>query len=285
MTHSHGPFEESVAAYALDALDAEERRTFEAHLATCRQCANDLAELRKVTTGLALAVDPVAPPPDLKSRTLARATAQPQRRPDQPASAPSVAVIRPAVRPSPLLASFAWLAAAAGIALAVASGIYAWSLRAELAAVQKMADDASTQADRLRAQLLLSRQEAARMSQTMAILGAPDVVRVDLKGQSDLTTASAQVYWSATRGVLFLNAGNLPVLDAGRVFELWAVPPGASPQPAGLFTVDPAGLVTTVAPPPGVFPAADAFAITIEPAGGSPQATTPIILVGKVRKG
>jgi anti-sigma-K factor RskA len=32
-------------------------------------------------------------------------------------------------------------------------------------------------------------------------------------------------------------------------------------------------------------PAADAFAITVEPTAGSAQPTSPIILVGKVRKG
>ena len=100
-----------------------------------------------------------------------------------------------------------------------------------------------------------------------------------------MLTASAQVYWSATRGLLFMHAGNLPAIDRDRVFELWAVPPGpgAAPLPAGLFRVDQAGLVTVVSPPP-TFAAADAFAITVEPAAGSAQPTSPIILVGKTKK-
>jgi anti-sigma-K factor RskA len=124
------------------------------------------------------------------------------------------------------------------------------------------------------------------MTQTLGILGAPDVVRVDLRGQGDLAAASAQVYWSATRGLLFMNASSLPAIDRDRVFELWAVPPGAGAAPlaAGLFRVDQAGLVTVVSPPPATFAAADAFAITVEPTAGSAAPTSPIILVGKVKK-
>jgi anti-sigma-K factor RskA len=282
---THTLFEESVAAYALGALDADERRAFEAHLASCPKCAAELAELRRVTTGLAMSVERVAPPADLKARTIARATGQPQVKMtrETPAQAPVAIVHTPAPHVS---VSLAWLAAAAGLAAAVGVGIYAWSLRSQLSSVQQVAAQATSQVDRLRAELVTSRQESARMVQTLGILGAPDVVRVELKGQGDLSTASAQVYWSATRGVLFMHASNLPAIDRDRVFELWAVPPGqgAAPLAAGLFRVDQAGLVTVVSPPP-TFAAADAFAITVEPAAGSQQPTTPIILVGKARKG
>jgi len=282
---THTLFEESVAAYALGALDADERRAFEAHLATCPKCAAELAELRRVTTGLAMSVERVAPPADLKARTIARATGQPQvkRTRETAAQAPPVAIVHaPAPRAS---TSLAWLAAAAGLAVAIGLGVYAWSLRSQLTSIQQVAAQATSQGDRLRAELVGSRQESARMAQMLGILGAADVVRVELKGQGDLTIASAQVYWSATRGLLFMHASNLPAIDRDRVFELWAVPPGpgAAPLPAGLFRVDQAGLVTVVSPPP-TFAAADAFAITVEPAAGSAQPTTPIILVGKTKK-
>lgn len=281
---THTLFEESVAAYAVGALDADERRAFEAHLASCPKCAAELAELRRVTTGLAMSVERVAPPAGLKARTIARATGQPQAKITRDAPAPPVAIVH--TEPSRASMSLAWLAAAAGIAAAIGLGVYAWSLRSQLSSIQQVAAQATTQADRLRAELVTSRQESARMAQTLGILGAPDVVRVELKGQGDLTTASAQVYWSATRGLLVLNASNLPAIDRDRVFELWAVPPGASAAPlaAGLFRVDQAGFVTVISPPSTTFPAADAFAITVEPTAGSQQPTSPIILVGKVRK-
>src|SRR5262249_35503238 len=130
------------------------------------------------------------------------------------------------------------------------------------------------------------RQESAKMAQVLGVLAAPDVTRVDLKGQGDLATATALVYWSAAHGVLLESGANLPALDRDHVLELWVVPPGADAKPiaAGLFRVDEAGLVTMVAPPASTFPAADAFAITIEPSSGSVQPTTPIILIGKTKK-
>src|SRR5262249_44614492 len=159
-------------------------------------------------------------------------------------------------------------------------------VRSELRAVQQFADEASTSADRLRAQLVTVRQDNAKLTQTLGILAAPDVIRVDLKGQGDAAASAAQVFWSASRGVLVMNAANMPPLAAGGFFGLGGVPPGAGAAPlgAGLFKVDPVGVVTTVAPPSALFPAADAFAITIEPSGGSPQPTMPIVLVGKVKK-
>jgi len=64
---------ELVAAYALDALDADERRDYEAHLAGCEQCRTTLAELAETTGALALAAPATDPPVDLRGRILAAA--------------------------------------------------------------------------------------------------------------------------------------------------------------------------------------------------------------------
>ena len=51
------------AAYALDALDPQERREYEAHLARCERCRDELASLSDTATSLAYAVDPASPRP------------------------------------------------------------------------------------------------------------------------------------------------------------------------------------------------------------------------------
>jgi anti-sigma-K factor RskA len=58
-----------VAPYALDALDQEERARFERHLAGCRQCQAQLAELQDAAAALAYA-EPREPPPELRERIL-----------------------------------------------------------------------------------------------------------------------------------------------------------------------------------------------------------------------
>jgi anti-sigma-K factor RskA len=64
---------ELTPAYALHALDAEEREAFEAHLAQCERCREELAMLNESAAALAWAVESPAPPPALRARILAGA--------------------------------------------------------------------------------------------------------------------------------------------------------------------------------------------------------------------
>ena len=97
----------NVAPYALDALDADEEREFEEHLASCEACREELASLREATAALAYGAVGPAPPPKLKERILAEAAAE-----------------RPNVVSLPQRRSWtAPLAAAAAIAAAVAIGV------------------------------------------------------------------------------------------------------------------------------------------------------------------
>src|SRR5207237_3769745 len=50
-------------AYALDALDGDERRAFAAHLAGCATCRADVAAARAVAAKLPLALDAAEPSP------------------------------------------------------------------------------------------------------------------------------------------------------------------------------------------------------------------------------
>src|ERR1700716_4770443 len=89
---------ELTAAYALDALDPEERVTYEAHLAQCARCREELASLGETATALAFGVTSPAPPERLRSQILAAATAErenvvplPMRRPWLPPPPPAAA--------------------------------------------------------------------------------------------------------------------------------------------------------------------------------------------------
>jgi anti-sigma-K factor RskA len=99
-----------VAPYALDALDDEEGRGFEEHLATCEECRQALAQLREAAADLAYGAAGPTPPPALKERILTHARAE-----------------RPNV--TPLAVRRRWtapVAAAAALAAAVALGIGIW---------------------------------------------------------------------------------------------------------------------------------------------------------------
>ena len=97
---------ELTAAYALEALSADERREFELHLSDCERCRVELAALSKTVGALAYAVEGPVPPGELRDRILAAAREDP----------PNVVALRP--RRTRLYAGAA-LAAAACAALAI----------------------------------------------------------------------------------------------------------------------------------------------------------------------
>jgi anti-sigma-K factor RskA len=101
----------SVAPYALDALDPQEEREFEEHLATCERCRVELAGLREATAALAYGAAGPEPPDALKLRILERAKAE------RPSNVVPLARRRWSAR----------IAAAAALAAAFALGVGVWS--------------------------------------------------------------------------------------------------------------------------------------------------------------
>jgi anti-sigma factor RsiW len=68
---------ESVALYALDALDESDCQLFESHLASCETCRADVESLTAVAAALAFAIAPVLAPPPLRARILEEAVRPP----------------------------------------------------------------------------------------------------------------------------------------------------------------------------------------------------------------
>ena len=105
-----GSLHQLSAAYALDALDRDDLRSFESHLATCERCRDDVASLRESAAALAYDVDPIAVPETLERRILTAARAE---------------------RPPAIPLRQRWAVPAAGIAAAaaaVAIGVGVWAL-------------------------------------------------------------------------------------------------------------------------------------------------------------
>jgi anti-sigma-K factor RskA len=79
---------------------------------------------------------------------------------------------------------------------------------------------------------------------------------------------------------LVLRPIDAPPLTAQQVLELWAVPASGAPRSLGLVRADTATTVLRAR----LLDNTAAFAISIEPAGGSPsgQPTGPIVSLGKL---
>ncbi len=89
MTHDEAV--ESIATYALDAVDQDERQAIEAHLAECPRCRADLDGYHNVTTALGNSVEPL--PEGLWASIASRLPERSEReRPPMPTLIPAVAV-------------------------------------------------------------------------------------------------------------------------------------------------------------------------------------------------
>lgn len=133
----------------------------------------------------------------------------------------------------------------------------------------------------LRRQLDVSNKLVAESKDLYDFLRQPSTITVRF-GDGQPTPPRGQVFLNRDRGVL-LFAGNLPVMPAGKIFEMWFVPKqGGAPIPAGLFrgengqgihfrpgAVDPTGIA--------------AIAVTLEPEAGSTSPTLPILFAAPVQ--
>lgn len=123
----------------------------------------------------------------------------------------------------------------------------------------------------------LSEKEAA-----LELLGSPGTQLVQLAAQGDVPYRASALVNSPREEGLVLASALEP--QAGKDYQLWLIR-GDRKISAGLLPTDDAGLPTLARISRDLLEggAPDAFAITVEPAGGMPQPTGPIVLVGKVK--
>lgn len=249
---THEPFDTQAAAYALGALDAEERTEFERHLATgCTLCQASLRESGETLAALAAQLPPAVPPAGVRAALLRRIDAD---------SAPRRSVDRSQPR---------WLGWAATAAAAVVVGALATGLilthRYEVRVAQLANEVAGLRAERTQAQAVID------------LLRDPATRFVALQGAEPSPAALARVIWHETAGGWIMVA-KLPPAQPGKTYELWTFSSGR-PSPAGVFAVDASGsaivrIQATGGPVEG-------FAVTLEPAGGVPAPTGPIVLAAR----
>ena len=259
--------EQALAApYVLGALDPAERREFETHIARCPACSEEVRSLCRVVDALACSAPQRTPRPELRSRVLAAMT-DGTHTPFSARERPSRGNAR------------GWLPLAAAIILIAGLGTYAWQLRGRVSTLEARLDDAEERASTSERTTDEARRAADQAQTAMAVLAAPDLVRIDLAGQPSAPQATARALWSRNRGMVFTTT-DLPLLPAGRVYQVWVVTAEA-PVSAGLLTPDASGRATVFFDTPADIAPPVAVAVTLEPAGGVPAPTGDMYLVGR----
>ena len=254
------------AAYALGALSADETRRFEAFLATSPETQREVREYREVAALLALDGPEAAGslPDGLRDRVLTRVS-QEKTRPLQVAARGSTA------RPS----SVVWVALAASLLLAAGLGAGLLSARGRLAAVETELAARSATLDR-------TAQQLAEREATLNSILEPGVELYQLTSSGD-PEPGIQLFWNRQRNQAIVHGFRLKPVPSGKAYQLWFIKDGA-PVPSVTFKPEPDGYakVEHVTVPEGG--ALSAAAVTVEPEGGSAQPTSPIVMVGPLKR-
>ncbi|MEU1296205.1 anti-sigma factor [Streptomyces sp. NPDC005840] len=244
MTVDTGDAHTLTGAYALDALDDGERDAFEAHMARCEPCAQEVRDFTATAGRLALATTGRAPR-HLRSQVLRRIGEEPQEHPGSPAASSGRAR-------TPQGKALRWALAACAAGIVALGTTTVWQYH--------RTDDARHRAEALQAQ----------SDRVATVLAAPDA-RV---AATSLTSgARGSVVVSRSIGKAVFIASDMAAPPPGKVYQLWFAD-GGHMRPAGLMDASRTNQSVLM---DGRVGEATGVGITLEPASGSRQPTsTPL---------
>ncbi len=268
---NHDEVAELAAAYALGALDGEERVRFEALLAAGDADARAALRDFESTVATLAAETAESPPPAVKSLLMARIDSEDRSGGAEERSRRNVTRVLSMPRSAPPRRSL-WTVVAVG---AIAAGVAAIAVGL---AVSTVYDRRIGQLAQEQAQL---KEELARQESLVTIFQDPATQVASLSGLAPAPEAKARLLWHATAGGLLVAQG-LPPAPAGKAYELWAITGTGAPVPAGVFAVDARGVGSLRVAPLRSGAPPDTFAVTLEPADGVTAPTGSMYLVGKL---
>ncbi len=235
--------EEQLAAYALGALDPEQRQRVEAHLDGCTQCQAALASYESVADGLLHAPNPKPPPRAIRARLskkIGQATGPPRW--------------RRAIQTVPV----AGLALALGLMLLLAVNL------GFLVHTQRLLKQG---------QVALAQQQAGQAAAAIAIYPSSQVAVIEEDG-----VRGTFVYDPSLRvGVMYVWGLQPPSED--QAYQAWLVDSEGQRLSGGLLTFSAdAGFGWLMIEAPTPMAEFSSLGVTLEPAGGSDAPTGPRIL-------
>ncbi len=229
--------------YALGALDGQELKEFEAHLASgCALCEASVRETREALALLHRTLQPMTPSTSIKARLV-----------EQIAAEKVVPLPTRERLPRPRWQILAGTLAA-GIIGAVLTGV-----------------------------LVTQRYEPRHSVYTAVIdlLRDPSTRDLPLYGTGPTPKAAGRFLWNESgEGHIFVT--NLPPAPEGKMYAVWTIAQGAAPRYAGTIATDAAsqgGLHINV---PRSDQPVETFAVTLEPVGTTAAPTGPMVLVSKL---
>jgi anti-sigma-K factor RskA len=241
MATAHEEWLERSEFYALGALDAQELKEFEAHLASgCPVCEAYIRETRETLLLLHRSITPIAPSDSVKTRLFHH-------------------IASDKVVPLPARGRTwrRWQVITGTLAAGLVGAVLAGTL------ITKRYEPRHT-----------------TYTAVVNLLRDPSTRDLPLYGTGPTPKAAGRFLWNESgEGHIFVT--NLPTAPEGKMYAVWTIAQGSAPRYVGTIPTDrtgQGGLHINVA---GSDQPVETFAVTLEPAGTTAAPTGPMVLVSK----
>lgn len=255
--------------YATGLLSIEEMRDAELKACQFSEIKTELESLQTLLERYAMKYSMI-PPAGLKeqimqqiesSATVADSKVKPIVRPISPTQAPSINYLA--------VASMALLVIAAGFAIRFA--LQADQYKQKVNQLTQLQESS-------RIALNATSQSLVNTQEQLTALTDPNTERITMLGTPKSPESIAMIYWNKETKAVYLDVKRLPAQPSDKQYQLWYIDPANKPVNAGMFDVNSDNMLKMIDAPDAL-----AFAVTLEPRGGSPNPTMDqMYVIGKV---
>jgi len=172
--------------------------------------------------------------------------------------------------------------AAASVSLAIISSVLAYNYWNKWRSTEKELNTLIAQNESVAQDYNQVNQKLESIEQDLSIINNTAYERVAMKGTENAPDGLAYIYWNANSKEVYLSVQQLKNLTEEKQYQLWAIIDG-KPVDAGVFDVN---KNTALLKMKAIGGSASAFAVTVEPKGGSKNPTLETMQVmGPVKQG
>lgn len=269
-------FEELCAAYALGALEEEERALFEEGL---KNGGEEYKKIFEESIGVSYLINSSVkkelPSPAVKTKLMEKIRGNERR-----FSSLSSFVERIALAVGFGNPRFGFAIALLLLAMVVEVGTFAYLMYLE--AERNASQTAMTQSG-LQQRLLALQDELDQKNEILNILQSRVLEVVVMNGLEVNPQGYGKIIWDPQRNIAILQVSKLPSVSSDKDYQLWYLNKEKKPVSAGVFSVtnnQEQYFKIVELPIPEHTDKITAFAVTLEPKGGVPQPTGAMYLLG-----
>jgi anti-sigma-K factor RskA len=161
-----------------------------------------------------------------------------------------------------------WFLAAASVVLLIVASIIAFRYASQVTQYKQQVAQLTEQQSSMQKEMEATKESMTQYAQQLAMLSDPNTVKIAMKGTPKSPESLAMIYWNKQSQTVYLDIKNLPPAPSDKQYQLWFIDPSNKPVSAGVFDMKTGEWIRMVNAP-----AAVAFAVTLEPRGGSVNPT------------